>query len=44
MNYVIFVLLVLFQKGDKRILPNSLDDMLSQMFVLYSLAMENIHK
>lgn len=43
MNYVIFVLLVLFKRGDKRILPTSLDYMLSQMFVLYGHAMENIH-
>lgn len=43
MDYVIFVLLVLFKRGDKRILPTSLDYMLSQMFVLYGHAMENIH-
>jgi len=43
MDCVIFVLLVLFKRGDKRILPTFLDCMLSQMFVLDRHAMENIH-
>lgn len=43
MDCVIFALLVLFKRGDKRIPPTSLDYMLSQMFVLYGHAMENIH-